>query len=129
MNLLCTNLQRARRSKMKLTKSTLAELIKTQCDLDISIDKIIKMMFKSFVSDRSHFNLTYRGYHLMKFAKFKSYKIRLNKTITMKAMLNLDRNCPAPYYLPSKKKNVVLFAEKPAVVLQLLDGDLDNFSM
>jgi hypothetical protein len=113
---------------MKLTKSTLAQLIKQQCDLDLPIDKIVKMMFKSFVSDSSHFNLTYKGNSLLKYAKFQSYKIKLNKPITMRAMLNLDRSCPAPYYLPQKRQYVTLYAEKPAVVLQLLDGDLDSFS-
>jgi hypothetical protein len=88
---------------MKLTKSTLAQLIKQQCDLDLPIDRIVN-------------------------AKFQSYKIKLNKPITMRAMLNLDRSCPAPYYLPQKRQYVTLYAEKPAVVLQLLDGDLDSFS-
>jgi len=114
---------------MKLTKSTLAKLIKQQCDLDIPIDKIVKMMFRSFVSDNSHFALTYKGFHLLKYAKFQQYKIRLNKPITMKSLLNLDRNSPAPYYLPAKRKYVILFAEKPAVMLQLLDGDLENFQL
>lgn len=114
---------------MKLTKSKLAELIKQQCDLNLPVDKIIKMMFKSFVSDDSHFNLTYKGYHLLKYAKFQCYKIRLNAPVTMKSFLNLNRSCPSPYYLPQKKKYVFLFAEKPAIMLQLLDGDLTNFSI
>ena len=114
---------------MKLTKSRLAELIKQQCDLDMPVDKIVKMMFKSFVSDDPHFNLTYKGYHLLKFAKFRSYKIRMNKPLTIKAFLNLNRNCPAPYYIPQKRKYLVLYAEKPAVMLQLLDGDLENFQI
>jgi len=114
---------------MKLTKSKLAELIKKQCDLDIPVDKIVKMMFKSFVSDDSHFNLTYKGYHLLKYAKFQSYKIRINKPLTMKTFLNLNRNCPAPYYIPHKRKYLTLFAEKPAIMLQLLDGDLENFQL
>jgi|TARA_S200002703_G_scaffold20977_1_gene17510 hypothetical protein len=114
---------------MKLTKTKLAELIKQQCDLEFAVDKIVKMMFKSFVSDDTHFNLTYKGYHLLKFAKFQSYKIRMNKPITIKSFLNLNRNCPAPYYIPQKRKYLVLFAEKPAVMLQLLDGDLENFQL
>lgn len=114
---------------MKLTKPKLAELIKQQCDLDLPIDKIVKMMFKSFVSQESHFNLTYKGYHLLKYAKFQSYKIRMNKPLTIKAFLNLNRYCPAPYYIPQKRKYLVLFAEKPAIMLQLLDGDLQNFQL
>jgi len=114
---------------MKLTKSKLAELIKAQCDLKVTSEAIKKMMFKSFVKDDAHFQITYKGFQLLKYAKFKTYKIRLNKVITMKAMLNLDRMCPSPYYLPKNKKYIYLFAEKPAVVLQMLDGDIDNFQM
>ena len=114
---------------MKLTKSKLAELIKAQCDLQVTSEAIKKMMFKSFVKDDAHFQITYKGFQLLKYAKFKTYKIRLNKVITMKAMLNLDRMCPSPYYLPKIKKYIYLFAEKPAVVLQMLDGDIDNFQM
>ena len=114
---------------MKLTKTQLAELIKQQCDLDLPIGKIVKMMFKSFVSNESHFNLTYKGYHLLKYAKFQSYKIRMNKPLTIKGFLNLNRSCPAPYYIPQKRKYLILFAEKPAVMLQLLDGDLQNFEL
>lgn len=114
---------------MKLTKSKLAELIKAQCDVQVTSETIKKMMFKSFVKDDAHFQITYKGFQLLKYAKFKTYKIRLNKVITMKAMLNLDRMCPSPYYLPKNKKYIYLFAEKPAVVLQMLDGDIDNFQM
>ena len=94
---------------MKLTKTKLAELIKQQCDLDLPIGKIVKMMFKSFVSNESHFNLTYKGYHLLKYAKFQSYKIRMNKPLTIKGFLNLNRSCPAPYYIPQKRKYVSLY--------------------
>jgi len=114
---------------MKLTKSKLAELIKTQCDLEITVDKIIKMMFRSFVREDARFQLTYKGYQLLKYAKFTSYKIRMNKPLTMKSMLNLDRQCPCPYYLPKKKSYVYLYAQKPAVVLQMLDGDIENFQL
>jgi hypothetical protein len=114
---------------MKLTKSKLAELIIRQCDISMTAESVKKMMFKSFVKDDAHFQVTYKGFQLLKYAKFKTYKIRLNKIITMKAMLNLDRMCPSPYYLPKNKKYIYLFAEKPAVVLQMLDGDIDNFQM
>ena len=114
---------------MKLTKSKLAELLKTQCDLDFTIDKIKKLVFRSFVREDARFQLTYKGFQLLKYAKFTSYKIRINKPLTMKSMLNLDRQCPCPYYLPKKKSYVYLFAQKPAVVLQMLDGDIENFQL
>lgn len=114
---------------MKLTKSKLAELLKTQCDLDFDIDKIKKLVFRSFVREDARFQLTYKGFQLLKYAKFQSYKIRINKSLTMKAMLNLDRQCSCPYYLPKNKNYVYMFAQKPAVVLQMLDGDIENFQL
>lgn len=114
---------------MKLTKLKLSELVKSQCDLNFPVDTITKLMFRSFVREDARFQLTYKGFQLLKFAKFTSYKIRMNKPITMKAMLNLDRQCPCPYYLPKKKNYVYLFAQKPAVVLQMLDGDIENFQL
>ena len=120
---------KAKRLSMKLTKSKLAELIKTQCDLQFPIEKIRKIMFKSFIKEDAYFQITYKGFQLLKFAKFKCYKIRLNKPITMKSILNLNRECASPYYLPKQKNYIFLFAEKPAVVLQMLDGDIENFQM
>lgn len=114
---------------MKLTKSKLSELIKSQTDISVSQDAIKKLMFKSFIKDDAHFQVTYKGFQLLKFAKFRSYKIRLKKIITMKGMLQLDKECRSPYYLPKNKKYIFLFAEKPAIVLQMLDGDIENFSM
>ena len=114
---------------MKLTKSKLAELIQSQCDLKFPVESIKKMMFKSFTKEDAYFQVTYKGYQLLKFAKFTSYKIRLNKPITIKAIINLNRACTSPYYLPKDKKYIFLFAEKPAVVLQMLDGDIEQFQM
>lgn len=123
------NSAKARRLKMKLTKSTLCKLIKQNCDIDITEDKLVRMVFRSFVKDSSHFGLTYKGFHLLKYAKFKNYKIKMRSRINMKGLLNLDRECPCPYYVSNKKDYVFLFAEKPAVVLQMLDGDIENFTM
>tara|TARA_R110000744_G_scaffold32445_5_gene75913 strand:+ start:4907 stop:5251 length:345 start_codon:yes stop_codon:yes gene_type:complete len=114
---------------MKLTKSKLTELLKTQCDLNMTCAKITIMTFLNPKDDDCHFQLNYKGFHLMKYAKFKYYKIRLKNRLSMKNWLTLDRNCPSPYYINGKKNYVYMFAEKPAVLLQLLDGDLDSFQL
>ena len=114
---------------MKLTKSRLSDLVKQQCDLKMPSAKAVIMMFMNSKHDDSNFQLTYKGFQLLKFAKFKNYKIKLKGKLNMKAILNLDRQCPCPYYLPQKKQYVFLFAEKPAIVLQMLDGDLENFAL
>ena len=113
---------------MKLTKTKLAELCKLQCDLHMTPEKVKKTMFRSF-GDNSRFQLTYKGFKILKYAKFQTYKIKIKKQLTMKSMLNLDRQCPCPYYLPKDKKYVYIFAQKPAVVLQMLDGDIENFQL
>ena len=113
---------------MKLTKTKLAELCKLQCDLHMTPEKVKKTMFRSF-GDNSRFQLTYKGFQILKYAKFQTYKIKIKKQLTMKSILNLDRQCPCPYYLPKDKKYVYIFAQKPAVVLQMLDVDIENFQL
>ena len=71
---------------MKLTKPRLAELINKQCDLQTSTDKTIKIMFRNFKHEDTHFQLNYKGYHLMKYARFKWYKIKITSKLTMKAL-------------------------------------------
>lgn len=86
-------------------------------------------MFRNIKSDATNFQLTYKGFHLLKHCDFKHYKIKLKNTMTVKGMLNLDRACSCPYYINQKKTYVLFFSEKPAVMLQLLDGDLENFAV
>ena len=45
------------------------------------------------------------------------------------AIINIDRACTCPYYVSPRTMYAILFAEKPAMVLHLLDGDVENFSM
>ena len=121
------NFQKARRFPMKLTKTDLSKLIKSQASLDVEDTNLRKMMFRNYIKDDSHFHLTYKGFQLMKYTKFKHYKIKLRDKINMRGLLNLDRECPCPYYLSKNKDYVYLFAQKPAVELQMMDGDLENF--
>jgi hypothetical protein len=114
---------------MKLTKTKLATLINKQCDLKLSSEQTMKMMFRNMKENESHFHLTYKGFHLMKYAQFKWYKIKITSKLTMRALLNLDRYCPSPYYINGKRTYVFMFSEQPAIVLQLLDGDLKHFAM
>ena len=114
---------------MKLTKTKLADFIVKHCDLKISSEKTMKMMFRNIKQEDTHFHLTYKGFHLLKYAQFKVYKIKISAKLTMKSLLNLDRYCPAPYYINGKRTYVFMFSEKPAIILQMLDGDLQNFQL
>lgn len=114
---------------MKLSKTHLVELIKQTTSIDLDSKKLKNLMFKSPTQEDSNFQLSYKGFQLMKYVKFKSYKIRLKEKLTWRGMLNLSRECGCPYYIANKKDYVYLYAEKPAVILQMLDGDLSNFRM
>ena len=70
---------------MKLTKSNLAKLVKTKCKLDLDDDKMIRLLFRSFTRDDARFQLTAKGSKLLKLSGIKSYKIKLQKKLTMRA--------------------------------------------
>lgn len=112
---------------MKLTKLALANIVKGRCGVPDSLRSLPAIMFRNIKSDSTNFQLTYKGFHLLKNCDFKHYKIKLKNTMTVKGMLNLDRACACPYYINTKKTYVLFFSEKPAVMLQLLDGDLEHF--
>tara|TARA_B100001057_G_scaffold237553_1_gene237901 strand:- start:1598 stop:1942 length:345 start_codon:yes stop_codon:yes gene_type:complete len=114
---------------MKLTKLALANIVKGRVGAQDSIRSLPAVMFRNIKSDTTNFQLTYKGFHLLKSCDFKHYKIKIKNQLTVKAMLNLDRNCSCPYYINNKKTYVLFFSEKPAVMLQLLDGDLENFAV
>ncbi len=114
---------------MKLTKSNLAKLVKTKCHLDLDDNQTVRLMFRSFTRDNARFQLTAKGSKLLKQAGIKSYKIKLQKKLTMRAIINLDRSCTCPYYISPRTMYAILFAEKPAMILHLLDGDVENFNL
>ena len=114
---------------MKLTKTKLAELIQTQCDINLPVDKVKQMMFKSFIKEEAYFQVTYKGFQFLKHAGIKAYKIKIKSKLSIKAIINIDRACPCPYYISPKTMYVVMFAQKPAVILQMLDGDAEQFNM
>ena len=112
---------------MKLTKIRLAQVIKETLELKEAILQIPPLMFLNIKRDNKHFQLTYTGFKMMQSCKFKHYKIKLSDQPTINALLNLDRNSPCPYYINKKKTYVLFFAEQPAILLQLLDGNLKQF--
>ena len=114
---------------MKLTKINLAKLIIANSNLDISESNLVKLMFRNFVKDDARFQLTYKGFQFLKHAGIKAYKIKIKSKLSIKAIINIDRACPCPYYISPKTMYVVMFAQKPAVILQMLDGDAEQFNM
>ena len=114
---------------MKLTKINLAKLVIANSNLDISESNLVKLMFRNFVKDDARFQLTYKGFQFLKHAGIKAYKIKIKSKLSIKAIINIDRSCPCPYYISPKTMYVVMFAQKPAVILQMLDGDAEQFNM
>ena len=114
---------------MKLTKINLAKLVIANSNLDISESNLVKLMFRNFVKDDARFQLTYKGFQFLKHADIKAYKIKIKSKLSIKAIINIDRACPCPYYISPKTMYVVMFAQKPAVILQMLDGDAEQFNM
>tara|TARA_Y100000114_G_scaffold156856_1_gene185647 strand:+ start:1910 stop:2254 length:345 start_codon:yes stop_codon:yes gene_type:complete len=114
---------------MKLTKINLAKLVIANSNLDISESNLVKLMFRNFVKDDARFQLTYKGFQFLKHAGIKAYKIKIKSKLSIKAIINIDRACPCPYYISPKTMYVVMFAQKPAVILQMLDGDAEQFNM
>ena len=114
---------------MKLTKINLAKLVIANSNLDISESNLVKLMFRNFVKDDARFQLTYKGFKFLKHAGIKAYKIKIKSKLSIKALINIDRACPCPYYISPKTMYVVMFAQKPAVILQMLDGDAEQFNM
>jgi len=112
---------------MKLTKIRLAQVIKETLELKEAIQKILSLIFLNIKKDDKHFQLTYNGFKMMQSCKFKHYKIKLSDPPTVNALLNLDRNSPCPYYINQKKTYVLFFSQQPAILLQLLDGNLKQF--
>ena len=112
---------------MKLTKIRLAQIAKETLQLKDKVVKIPSQMFLNIKKDDKHFQLTYNGFRIMKSCGFQHYKIKLADKPSIKALLNLDRNSPCPYYINKNKTYVLFFAEQPAILLQLLDGNLKQF--
>tara|TARA_A100001011_G_C14252401_1_gene818504 strand:- start:1135 stop:1491 length:357 start_codon:yes stop_codon:yes gene_type:complete len=112
---------------MKLTKIKLAQITKETLELKEKDLKVLPLMFLNIKKNDKHFQLTYNGFKMLKSCGFQHYKIKLAEQPTMKSLLNLDRNSPCPYYINKKKTYVLFFAEQPAILLQLLDGNLKQF--
>ena len=90
-------------------------------------------MFTMFVSRMGTDNfeqslrLTKMGVQVLE-EHFPSYVIKIKQPFTVKAIHihNLEREMLLPYYIDNKK--IVVFNEKDAVDLKLIDGDVELWS-
>ena len=62
---------------MKLTKLALANIVKGRVGAQDSIRSLPAIMFRNIKSDNSNFQLTYKGFHLMKTCDLKNYAMKI----------------------------------------------------
>jgi hypothetical protein len=78
-------------------------------------------------SNHLSMRLTKPGYKfLSEKLKLSNYKFTLPKSITPKVLLLLERHIHYPYYI-AHIKNVVIFDEVTAIMLQLHGNDLETY--
>lgn len=78
------------------------------------------------------FRLTDHGYFILsKQLKIAEYSFQLDKfKLTSKNIFILDKRLKFPYYIEMLKKtpkNIILFGDREAVLLQLYDNDIEKF--
>jgi hypothetical protein len=92
-------------------------------------DAQISLMFVNRSSDsiESSLRLSKIGLQVLE-EHFPSYVIKIKQPFTVKAIHihNLEREMLLPYYIDNKK--IVVFNEKDAVDLKLIDGDVELWS-
>jgi len=92
-------------------------------------DAQISLMFVNRSSDsiESSLRLSKIGLQILE-EHFPSYVIKIKQPFTVKAIHihNLEREMLLPYYIDNKK--IVVFNEKDAVDLKLIDGDVELWS-
>jgi len=92
-------------------------------------DAQISLMFVNRSSDsiESSLRVSKIGLQILE-EHFPSYVIKIKQPFTVKAIHihNLEREMLLPYYIDNKK--IVVFNEKDAVDLKLIDGDVELWS-
>jgi hypothetical protein len=112
-------------SKHKLTLR-LIELLPE--DHRITLEEAM-LYWYSNIRNNGGFRLTVSGYHAMKILGLESWTVPLNDTkITMdKALLlALDRKLTYPYFIDYKKKEIVFYSSKEAVMATMY-GSIKNW--
>ena len=113
---------------VKLVRAALSKEIKVKSAkslIDLSDEDMVKFFFKAAVNledNETSSSLTSKGVKILEHY-FRSWEIKLTKTLTARQHLILMRNCGLPYYID--KDRVVVFDREVGVLLKLSQGNND----
>ena len=87
----------------------------------------IKFIWHNF-TDKNSLRLNMSGYQfLKKELKLKDYIFELDRPLTNKNLLQLERFFPGPYYYWSRTNKFIVFDDQDAVWLELHGSDLPSY--
>jgi len=90
------------------------------------VGEVQKLWFRNPLNTDS-LRLTQIGFTwFIKRSKFTAYQVDINAGVTSKQMLQLERLFKEPYFIKTTK-NITLFGESDAIMLQLHAGNLGQY--
>lgn len=94
--------------------------------VSITADQALKTWFVNLRRDGG-LRLTDQGYQAFDMLEIERWSVPIEiKNINKRGLLNLDRKLAFPYYIDTKRKNLVMFSSREAM-LATLYGDLQRF--
>ena len=105
---------------------TIIDLLPT--DQKVSVDEAFRSWYQN-IRDNGGLRLTTYGYQILQNLNLENWLINvpdIKKCTQLPVLLDLDRKMKYPYYIDYRKKCIVMFSSKEAM-LTTLYGDLQNF--
>ena len=85
----------------------------------ITVDQAIKIWYYN-LRETGGFRLTSVGYIALKAAGVQSWSVEIRfRDLTKKSLLTLDRKLQWPYYIDTKKKQLIMFSSREALMASL----------
>jgi hypothetical protein len=95
-------------------------------DQSVNLDQALKVWYMN-IRDTGGLRLTAIGYTVLRTLDIESWNMDLDpKKINKKTILELDRKLQWPYYIDTKKRQIIFFSSREAM-LATLYGDLGLF--
>lgn len=109
-------------NKREITQRLLGLLPNSPCNLD----EALKIWYMN-IRESGGLRLTGIGYTVLKTLDIESWCLDLDaKKINKKIVLEMDRKLQYPYYIDVKKKKLIFFSSREAMLANLY-GDLEAF--
>lgn len=95
-------------------------------DTRATLDQALKVWYMN-IRDSGGLRLTSIGYAVLKNLDIESWTLELDpKKINKRLVLEMDRKLQYPYYIDIKKKQLIFFSSREAMLANLY-GDLESF--